>query len=254
MRLISWNVNGLRAAAQKGLFDWMRQENPDVLCLQETKLQETNLIDALQKIDGYASYWSFAEKKGYSGVATFTKREPASILHGFDHERFDNEGRIVTTEFEKFTLCNIYFPNGQMSDERLAYKMDFCEYALEYFDALRKAGKSLIICGDYNIAHTQIDLKNPKQNENYSGFLPIERAWIDKFISHGYIDTFRTLYPDEIKYSWWSYKFKAREHNAGWRIDYFFVTEELVPMVKDAFILTDIEGSDHCPIGIDIDI
>jgi len=254
MRLISWNVNGLRAAAQKGLFEWMQQANPDILCLQETKLQQANLTNTLQNVDGYTSHWSFAEKKGYSGVATFTKHVPTNIMHGFDHERFNNEGRIITTEFDQFTLFNIYFPNGQMSEERLAYKMDFCEYALTYFDRLRDAGKSLIICGDYNIAHTPIDLKNAKQNENYSGFLPIERAWIDKLISHGYADTFRTLYPDDIKYSWWSYRFNARATNAGWRIDYFFVTDDLIPKVKDAFILNEIAGSDHCPVGIDIEL
>jgi len=248
MEIYSWNVNGIRAVQKKGFIDWVIKEQPDILCLQETKASIEQLDQELISIDGYFSYFSSGERKGYSGVATYTRKEPISVKYGIGIERFDNEGRILITEYSDFTLLNIYFPNGQKDEERLQYKLDFYDAVLDYCDDLKKLGKKLIILGDYNTAHKEIDLKNPKENEKYSGFLPIERAWIDKFISHGYIDTFRRLYPEEIKYSWWSYRFKARERGIGWRIDYQFVSDNMIDMVKGADILDGVTGSDHCPV------
>lgn len=253
MNIYSWNVNGLRAIMKKNFLDFINEYNPDILCIQETKLQEKDLNDNLKNIEGYSSYFSFAEKKGYSGVATYTKYKPISIKHGIGIEEFDSEGRILITEFKEFTLLNIYFPNGQKDDNRLDYKMRFYDAILNYCNEEIKNGKKLIICGDYNTAHTPMDIKNAKANEKTSGFLPMERAWIDKFISNGYIDTFRHFNPEEIKYSWWSYRFKARERNTGWRIDYHFVSNNLLNNVKSVGILNEVMGSDHCPISIEID-
>ncbi|MGO5065647.1 exodeoxyribonuclease III [Clostridium sporogenes] len=253
MRVYSWNVNGLRAVAKKNFLEWIEEENPDILCIQETKLQENQLEDNIKNIEGYYSYFSFAEKKGYSGVATYTKEEPISVKHGIGIEKFDSEGRILITEFENFTLLNIYFPNGQRDEERLQYKLEFYEALFNYCDELVKEGKKLVICGDYNTAHNEIDLKNPKANEKTSGFLRIERDWLDKIIERGYTDTFRNMNPDKIKYSWWSYRFKARERNAGWRIDYHFVSNNLLDKVKNTEILNDVYGSDHCPVMLELD-
>ncbi|MCB2294146.1 exodeoxyribonuclease III [Clostridium algoriphilum] len=250
MKIYSWNVNGIRAIKNKGFIEWITVEQPEVLCIQETKIQENQISEELKNIEGYYSYFSCAQKKGYSGVATYTKQKPISVTYGIGIEKFDNEGRILITEFENCTVFNIYFPNGQKDEDRLNYKMEFYDTLLTYCEILRKKGKKLIICGDYNTAHNQIDLKNPKANEKYSGFLPIERAWMDKFISYGYVDTFRYLHEEEVKYSWWSYRFKAREKNVGWRLDYFFVTEDLLSDLKEASILNEVVGSDHCPVCI----
>jgi exodeoxyribonuclease-3 len=252
MKIYSWNVNGLRAIAKKGFFEWINDENPDILCIQETKLQQEQLKGDIKDIDGYKSYFSFAEKKGYSGVATYTKLEPMSVKHGMGIDKFDSEGRFLETEFANFTLLNIYFPNGQRDEERLSYKMEFYDALLDYCNKLVDEGKKLLICGDYNTAHTPNDIKNAKANEKTSGFLPLERAWIDKFISNGYNDTFRVMNPEIIKYSWWSYMFKARERNTGWRIDYHFVSNNLLPNVVKADILNDVMGSDHCPVLVEI--
>lgn len=252
MRIYSWNVNGLRAVQKSGFMDWVNVEQPDILCLQETKIQAEQLTDELKEISGYYSYFSFAEKKGYSGVATYTKVKPLSVLCGIGNPKFDCEGRILITEYEEFTLFNIYFPNGQKDDVRLGYKMEFYDALLEYCDKLVSQGKKLIICGDYNTAHKEIDIKNPKSNEKRSGFLPEERAWMDKLVSHGYVDVFRRFYPDVVKYSWWSYRFKAREKGVGWRIDYHFVSENLIDQIKRAEILDDVMGSDHCPVMIEL--
>ncbi|MGI6686468.1 MAG: exodeoxyribonuclease III [Bacillota bacterium] len=252
MRIFSWNVNGLRAIQKNGFMDWVLNEKPDILCLQETKIQEEQLSDELKQIPGYQAYFSFAERKGYSGVATYTKKEPLSVQCGIGDPKFDCEGRILITEFAEFILLNIYFPNGQRDEIRLGYKMDFYEAILAYCDELVAKGKKLIICGDYNTAHKEIDLKNPKSNEKRSGFLPEERAWMDKFVSHGYVDVFRYFYPELVKYSWWSYRFKARERNAGWRIDYHFVSENLINEVKGAEIHDHVMGSDHCPVMIEL--
>ncbi|GAA0723872.1 exodeoxyribonuclease III [Clostridium malenominatum] len=252
MKIYSWNVNGLRAIAKKNFYEWIEEEKPDILCIQETKIDEGKLEESLSNINRYKSYFSFADKKGYSGVATYTNMEPLKVEKGIHIERFNNEGRILVTEFEEFTLLNIYFPNGQMNEERLTYKLDFYDAMLEYCNSLVASGKKLIICGDYNTAHREVDIKNAKANEKTSGFLPIERAWIDKFISNGYTDVYRHFNPEKIEYSWWSYRFKARERNTGWRIDYFFVSNNLLDSIKDARILTDIMGSDHCPIMIEL--
>lgn len=252
MKIYSWNVNGLRAIAKKNFYEWIEEEKPDIFCIQETKIDEGKLEESLSNINGYESYFSFADKKGYSGVATYTNIRPLKVEKGIHIERFNNEGRILVTEFEEFTLLNIYFPNGQMNEERLQYKLDFYDAMLDYCNSLVASGKKLIICGDYNTAHREIDIKNAKANEKTSGFLPIERAWIDKFISNGYTDVYRHLNPEKIEYSWWSYRFKARERNTGWRIDYFFVSNNLLDNIKDAKILTDVMGSDHCPIMIEL--
>jgi exodeoxyribonuclease III len=254
MKIYSWNVNGLRAIVKKNFSDWVTTTSPDIFCLQETKIQSETLVDSVRNIDGYYSYFSFAQKKGYSGVATYTKVKPISVKYGFGIEKFDLEGRILITEFEAFTLLNIYFPNGQMSEERLKYKLDFYDALLDYCDTLVKDGKKLLICGDYNTAHTEMDIKNAKANAKFSGFLPIERAWIDKFIASGYIDTYRFINTDKVEYSWWSYKFNARANNAGWRIDYHFVSNNLQDLVKDATILGSVLGSDHCPIMVELNI
>ncbi len=252
MRIYSWNVNGLRAVAKKNFLEWIGKENPDILCIQETKLQENQLEDNIKNVEGYYSYFSFAQKKGYSGVATYTKEEPISVKHGIGIEKFDLEGRILITEFEDFTLLNIYFPNGQRDEERLQYKLDFYEALFNYCDELVEEGKKLVICGDYNTAHNEIDLKNPKANEKASGFLRIERDWLDRIIEKGYTDTFRNMNPDKIKYSWWSYRFKARERNAGWRIDYHFVSNNLLDRVENTEILNEVYGSDHCPVMLEL--
>jgi len=254
MKIYSWNVNGIRAVHKKGFLDWVAEESPDILCLQEIRVQEDQLIDKLKNIDGYNSYFNYGERKGYSGVAIYSKEEPLSVRNGIGIERFDEEGRVITAEYSEFTLINIYFPNGRSSKKRLQYKLDFHEAILEYCEELKKDGKKLVICGDYNIAHTEIDLKNPKDNEDKSGFLPVERAWIDKVIDYGYVDTYRSFHPDEVKYSWWSYRTKARERDAGWRIDYHFVSENLISQVSDAQILTEVMGSDHCPVMIELNI
>lgn len=251
MKIYSWNVNGLRAIDKKGFFEWLENEQPDILGIQETKLQENQLTDKMKEIEGYYSYFSFAEKKGYSGVGVYTKIKPKSVKHGIGIEKFDSEGRILILEYDEFTLLNIYFPNGQMNEERLQYKLDFYEELFNYCEDLKAHGKKLIIFGDYNTAHNEIDIKNPKPNSKRSGFLPIEREWMDDIINKGYIDTFRYLYPEEVQYSWWSYRFKAREKNAGWRIDYHFVTENIKDNIKGASILGEVEGSDHCPVVLE---
>lgn len=248
MRIYSWNVNGLRAIEKKGFIDWIKEEQPDILCIQETKIQREQINDKLNNIQGYKSYFSCAERKGYSGVATYTKEEPISVSYGIGIEKFDSEGRILICEYDNFILFNIYFPNGQSSEERLRYKLEFYDALFEYCDNLKDKGKKLIICGDYNTAHKEIDLKNPKANSKTSGFLPIEREWIDNIIKRGYMDTFRYFHPDEVKYSWWSYRFNARKNNAGWRIDYHFVSDNMKDDIIGAEILNEVTGSDHCPV------
>lgn len=257
IKLVSWNVNGLRAVLQKDFLASVRALDADVLALQETKLQEAQLTDAMRRIDGYAAYFAFAStKKGYSGVATYSRIEPQGVRTGMGIEPFDAEGRIIELDLNDFVFFNIYFPNGQMSEERLQYKLDFYDAFFAYAAALRSAGRSLVICGDFNTAHNAIDLKNPKANEKRSGFLRIERDWLDRIVADGYVDTFRTLHPDAVKYSWWSYRFRARERNTGWRIDYFFVTPDIMEKgwVKEAYIDNDIYGSDHCPVGLILEI
>lgn len=257
IRLVSWNVNGYRAVMKKDFLASIKTLNADIVGLQETKLQEAQLTQAMKEIDGYQAAFSFSTlKKGYSGVAAYSRLTPKVVRNGIGDPRFDDEGRIVALEFDAFTFFNVYFPNGQMSDARLQYKLDFYRAFFEHAERLRQAGKRLIITGDFNTAHNEIDLKHPGPNSKRSGFLPIERRWLDRIVAMGYVDTFRHCYPDTVKYSWWSYRFNARKTNAGWRIDYFFVTDDMIRdgWVKDAFIDNDIFGSDHCPVGLVIEI
>ncbi len=249
MRLISWNVNGLRAAAKKGLPEWMDREAPDVLCLQETRAYPGQLPDEVRNIPGYHSYFSRPERKGYSGVGLYTKEEPVEVNHVFD-EKFDPEGRLLAAHYADFVLYNVYFPNGKQSDERLQYKMDFYRSFLQTARDLVASGESVIICGDVNTAHREIDLARPAENQDVSGFLPQERQWIDQLLKAGFVDTFRMLHPQCEKYSFWDYRTRARERNVGWRLDYVFVSENMTDRVQEAFILDDVYGSDHCPVGI----
>ena len=252
IKILSWNVNGIRAVLKKGLLDWLKKESPDVLCFQETKAFPTQLPPELLYPPGYQAFYHSALRPGYSGVATWTKTQPLAVKKGFGIKKFDDEGRVLETEFKDFTLFNIYFPNGKMSDERLKFKMEFYGAILKYWMRLKKKGKRLVICGDYNTAHKPIDLARPKENEKISGFLPMERAWMDKLEASGLVDTFRVLNHDPGHYTWWDLLSRARERNVGWRIDYHFISEELKPHLKDAFILPEVTGSDHCPAGISL--
>ena len=257
LRLISWNVNGLRAVLKKDFFDSVQAMDPDILMLQETKLQEDQRTKAMTEFDPYENYWAYSTvKKGYSGTAAYTRLTPNSVTTDFGRPEFDGEGRVIQMDFDAFTLFNVYFPNGQMSDERLQYKLDFYDWLLDHAENLRKEGRGIIMTGDFNTAHNEIDLKNPGPNSKRSGFLRIERDVLDRMIDMGYVDTFRHFYPEEVKYSWWSYRFNARKNNAGWRIDYFFVSQDLLDkgIVKDAFIDNDIFGSDHCPVGLVVEV
>ncbi len=250
--ICSWNVNGIRAAYSKGLLDWLEESRPDILCLQETKASEEQLPPELKEVEGYHAYFSSAERKGYSGVALYTQSEPQSVRNGFDVPRFDHEGRTIIADFGGFTLCNIYFPNGKQSKERLRYKMEFYDAFLEYADALRKKGKGIVACGDFNTAHKEIDLSRPRENSKVSGFLPQERAWMDEFVDHGYSDTLRMFNQEPDQYTWWDLKTRARERNVGWRIDYFFVSDDMRDRVRSSTIMADVMGSDHCPICIEL--
>ncbi len=253
MRLISWNVNGIRAVHKKGLFlGWLEEEQPDVLCLQETKAHESQLTEAIKQVEGYTSWFSMPERKGYSGVALYTKQQPRSVSLGLGVERFDNEGRTVVADFDDFVLLGIYFPNGKRSAERLRYKMEFYDAFLDYVQNLRQEGRSVVVCGDVNTAHKEIDLARPKENEKISGFLPEERAWMDTFLERGYVDTFRQFNQDPGNYSWWDQMTRARDRNVGWRIDYFFTDADFASNLTDGFILPEVMGSDHCPVGIEI--
>jgi exodeoxyribonuclease-3 len=250
INILCWNVNGIRAAGRKGFLEWLHTESPDIICIQETKAHPEQLDESLLQPHGYHAYWNYPENKGYSGVATFTKTQPVSVQNGFGIEKYDIEGRVIITEYPEFVLFNIYFPNGKKDAARLRYKMDFYEDFLEYVEPLKAQGKKLVVCGDYNTAHKEIDLSRPRENEKVSGFLPMEREWIDRFIAHGFVDTFRHFNKEPHQYTWWDLKTRARERNIGWRIDYFFVTENLLPSVSKAFIMPEVMGSDHCPIGI----
>ena len=252
MKILSWNVNGIRAAQRKGFVDWFAQEAPDVMCVQETKASPEQLSQELVQAAGYHSLFSSAERKGYSGVATYTRQEPREVSHGFGIEKFDNEGRVLRLDYGDFLLFNIYFPNGKASDERLEYKMEFYDAFLERLDQLRTEGRNIVVCGDVNTAHKEIDIARPKANEKISGFLPSEREWMDRWISHGYADTFRMFNQEPNNYTWWDNRGGARARNVGWRIDYFFVNDGFQDRVTNAFIMPEVMGSDHCPIGIEL--
>jgi exodeoxyribonuclease-3 len=255
MKLYSWNVNGIRAAQRKGFLDWFNTAQPDVLAIQETKARPEQLDSELQQPEGYHSWWVSAEKKGYSGVALFSKTEPKEVKLGLGIEKFDSEGRTIIADYGDFTLMSTYLPNGKASEERLRYKMEYKEVFLDYANGLRAAGKSVVFCGDINTAHNEIDLTHPKPNSKYSGFLREERDWMDKVVEQGYIDSYRHLNPDrEGAYSWWSMRSGARAKNVGWRIDYFFISPDLLEKMATAEIHADVMGSDHCPISLTLDL
>jgi len=254
LRLLSWNVNGLRAVLNKGFFPWLNKEAPDILGLQETRTTLEQLPPNIRTPSNYRFYLNAAAQPGYSGVALFTKKEPLTIRNEVGIKKFDTEGRVLIAEFPSFQFYSVYFPNGKMGEERLKYKMAFYDMFLLHVNAERKKGKNLVICGDFNTAHKEIDLAHPKENTNRSGFLPMERAWIDKFVEQGYVDTFRLFNKDPDQYTWWDLRTRSRQRNVGWRIDYFFINEEFVPFLKEAFILPEVMGSDHCPVGIVIEV
>ncbi len=255
MKLISWNVNGLRAVVNKGFKEFFKEIDADIFCIQETKMQEEQLDENILEIfEGYNAYWNSAEKKGYSGTAIFTKQKPLNVTYGIGKEEHDKEGRVITLEFEKFYMVNIYTPNSKRELERLDYRQLWEDEIRAYLLKL-KENKSVVMCGDLNVAHTEIDLKNPKTNRKNAGFTDEERAKMTELLNAGFVDTYRYKYPEvEGKYSWWSYMFHAREKNAGWRIDYFIVSENLKDKIEDAKILDDIYGSDHCPVELDLNI
>lgn len=249
MKLISWNVNGLRACVGKGFFEFLETEQPDMMCLQETKLQP----DQAPQVEGYQEYWCSAEKKGYSGTALFSKTEPLNVTYNLGIDEHDHEGRVITAEYPGFYLVTVYVPNSQNELKRLDYRMQWEDDFRAYVQSLDQK-KPVIICGDMNVAHQEIDLKNPKTNRRNAGFTDEERQKMTELLGAGFVDTWRHFYPDaEGIYSWWSYRFKAREKNAGWRIDYFLVSARLIDRVKSARILTDVLGSDHCPVAIEIE-
>jgi exodeoxyribonuclease III len=282
LKIISWNVVSMRNMLDKAnlapaggpplsFLQWLKKESPDAVCFQEVKLQPDQVPEALQSPFGYHTHWNFAEKKGYSGVATFSREKPLNVQKGFGIPRFDSEGRVLMTEYPGFKLFNVYFPkaygpkevanlrkegdpNAEKIADRMPYKLAFYESFLEHLDSLKAKGEKLVICGDFNVAHEEIDLARPKANKDTSGFLPEERAWMDKLIKHGYVDTFRHFNNEPGHFSWWSYRFKARDKDIGWRLDYFFITESLLESLTGAFILNDIQGSDHCPVGITLKI
>ena len=252
MKLISWNVNGVRAVVKKGFLDWLEQAQPDILCLQETKAHVDQLAAEILTDHGYHTFWHSGERRGYSGVATFCKEEPLYVQEGLGIERYDAEGRVLVTEHENFLLYNIYFPNGQKDNIRLQYKLDFYDELLPIINEQVESGNNVVVTGDWNTAHHPIDLARPKQNVNTSGFMPIEREKLDMYVENGWIDTFRLFHPEGDRYSWWTYRFGARERNVGWRIDYFFVNEGFVDNVEDADIHDEVVGSDHCPVSLEL--
>jgi len=255
LSLISWNVNGIRAAHRKGFMDWFKETSPDILCLQETRAEIPQIPTEITETAGYHTFWKHSKrKKGYSGTSLLSKIEPLSVEFGLGIEEFDQEGRTIIAHFPNFTLLNCYFPNGSRDHSRVPFKMAFYDAFLKKCESLRAEGKSVLFCGDVNTAHKEIDLANPQSNRNTTGFLPEERAWIDKITAMGYVDTFRQFHPDETgHYTWWSMRAGARKRNVGWRIDYFFSDPTLMPSITDAFILPDVTGSDHCPIGLKMD-
>ena len=252
MRLISWNVNGIRAVQKKGFLAWFLQQSPDILCLQETKAERVQLDDALVNLPGYTSFWCSAVKKGYSGVGVYTKKAPLKVVYGLGEKEFDEEGRTLILYFKEFVLFNIYFPNGGAGNKRVPFKLAFYDHFLKRVEKEHKNGQHVVVCGDVNTAHHEIDLARPRENRKNTGFLPEECAWVTKFLDAGYVDTFRHFCAEPGQYSWWDYKTGARARNVGWRIDYFFVDREFLARLKKAFILKDVQGSDHCPVGIEI--
>lgn len=253
MKIITYNVNGLRAAVSKGLPEWLAQENPDILCLQETKLQPDQYPGEVFEALGYKSYLYSAQKKGYSGVAILTKQEPDHVEYGMGMEAYDNEGRFIRADFGDLSVVSVYHPSGTSGDERQAFKMAWLEDFQKYVMELQKSRPNLILCGDYNICHEPIDIHDPVRNATNSGFLPEEREWMTRFLSAGYVDSFRTLCPEKQEYTWWSYRFNSRAKNKGWRIDYCMTSEPVRPLLKSASILNGAVHSDHCPMALEIE-
>ncbi|HCC36218.1 MAG TPA: exodeoxyribonuclease III [Treponema sp.] len=256
MKIIAWNVNGIRAVEKRGFSSWLAEESPDILCLNETKAEPGQLSPELinPPVTGapYTSFWASAKKKGYSGVAIYTRIKPSDV-RPLGIPEFDNEGRTLLAEFDDFTLIAAYFPNSQDAGARLDYKLAFCGAMLELCDSLVHKGRHFVLCGDYNIAHTPIDLARPKENEEHAGYLPEERAWMDSFTSAGHVDTFRHFHPGEPgHYSWWSYRMNSRARNVGWRLDYHCVDKAFLPQIKSSRIRPEVQGSDHCPVEIEI--
>ncbi len=250
-KLISWNVNGLRACVQKGFLDYFKEADADIFCIQESKLQEGQIN---LELPGYFQYWNYAVKKGYSGTAVFTKEKAVSVKYGIGIEKHDQEGRVITLEYENYYVVTVYTPNSQQGLARLSYRMEWEDAFREYLKQLESKKKPLIICGDLNVAATELDIKSPKSNVKNAGFTPEERGKFQQLLMSGFVDTFRLLHPETEKYSWWSYRFKARERNAGWRIDYFLTSDFIQDKIKTAEIHTDILGSDHCPVSVEIDL
>ncbi len=250
MKLVSWNVNGLRASWDKGLYGFFEKKKPDILCLQEIKIQEHQLLEHHKNPFKYHAIWFPAEKPGYSGVSIYSKQEPISVTKGIGDPSFDREGRVLQIEFKDFVLLNTYFPNSQREHTRLPYKLEFNKKIQKHCQSLVKKGKNIILCGDYNVAHKEIDLKNPKSNTKTAGFLPEERKWMDQFLSSGFVDTFREFEQEGGHYTWWSYRPGVREKNVGWRIDYHCINEEFRDRIKGSIIHSQIKGSDHCPIEL----
>jgi exodeoxyribonuclease-3 len=254
MKILTWNINGLRAALRKGALAQLRQVDADVICLQEIKARPEQLMpDDHKAFDGFYPTWNPAIRPGYSGVATFTRAQPLEIKLGLGDPEFDQEGRVICQRYPLFWLFNIYFPSGQRGMGRVAYKLDFYKRLLDVCGSLHAAGEKVILCGDFNTAHQEIDLKNWRQNVHTSGFLPEERAWIDRYLDSGFVDIYRILYPERIQYTWWAYFGNARTRNTGWRLDYFLVSKELIPHIRDTVIHDEIAGSDHCPVSLIID-
>lgn len=253
MQITTWNVNGIRAVLQKGALNWVSQVQTDVLCLQEVKAyrEQVNGLDEL--LSGYDGYWNSAAKAGYSGVAVYTRVKPLEVTYGLGDDRFDNEGRVIRVRFPDFVLYNIYFPNGQRGHDRVEYKLDFYACLLEQCDRLHAAGDKIVITGDFNTSHREIDLANPRENSKTSGFMPEERAWIDRYLDHQFCDAYRRIYPTKVEYTWWTYISNARARNVGWRLDYFLVTEAMFDRVRDVVIHGDLHGSDHCPVSLLVD-
>jgi exodeoxyribonuclease-3 len=250
VKIITWNVNGLRAVLGKGALQWAWEQQPDALCLQEIKARPDQLREEQRSFPGYEVIWNPAERAGYSGVATFLRGTSSEWRLGLEAPHFDREGRVISTIHPGFRLFNIYFPSGQRGQERVDFKLEFYSHLLAVCDQLQAGGERIIIAGDFNTAHMPIDLKNPKQNVRTSGFLPEERAWVQKFLDHGFVDAYRRLYPERVQYTWWTYRLAARERGVGWRLDYFLVSEALLPLVREVKIHEEVPGSDHCPVEL----
>ena len=252
IKIITYNVNGLRSAISKGFLSWLEQENPDIICLQEIKSQEEQIDKMSFQYLGYQQYWNFAIKKGYSGVGILTKMKPDNFLSGIGEKKFDDEGRLIRLDFPDFTLINSYFPSGTMGESRQSFKMEYLEAFSGYLNVLKQSHQNIIVCGDYNIAHKPIDINHPEKHKKSSGFLPEERAWMDRLLYSGFIDSFRVFNSEEEQYSWWSYRANSRKKNLGWRIDYNMVSKPLSSNLMNAGIMQDVKHSDHCPVFIEM--